>query len=147
MRMKPLVVPGKLESLGRIGEYVLDAATSAGLERREAYRLRLAVDEIATNAIVHGYDEAGTTGDLIVQADFDDRHLQLVLEDAGPEYDPLSTPPPDDLDQPLDDRDIGGLGVFLALKGVDEFRYSREDGKNYNIFVMHRRATEDSANA
>ena len=147
MLMESLVVPGKLESLGRIGEYVMDVATSAGLARRDAYRLRLAVDEIATNAIVHGYEEVGTTGDLIVRAEYDDRHLRLILEDAGPAYDPLSTPPPDDLDQPLSDRDIGGLGVFLALKGVDEFRYSREDEKNYNIFVMNRTDTGDRAKA
>ena len=49
--MKPLIVPGTLASIRAIGKYVLQAAAEAGLESRAAYRLRLAVDEIATNAV------------------------------------------------------------------------------------------------
>ena len=136
--MEPLTLPGTLDSLTKIGAYVLEAANAAGLERKLAYRLRLAVDEIATNAIVHGYDEVGREGDLVVAAEVGDGILTIILEDTGPAYDPFDTPSPDDLDQPLDDRDIGGLGVFLAVEGVDEFRYERVDGTNRNIFTMKR---------
>jgi len=57
--MDSMVVPGVLDSLSAIGRYVLGAAWAAGLDKRAAYRLRLAVDEIATNAVLHGYQEAG----------------------------------------------------------------------------------------
>jgi anti-sigma regulatory factor (Ser/Thr protein kinase) len=136
--MEPLTLPGTLDSLTKIGAYVLEAADAAGLERKVAYRLRLAVDEIATNAIVHGYDETDKEGDLVVAAEVGDGTLTIILEDTGPAYDPFDTPSPDDLDQPLDDRDIGGLGVFLAVQGVDEFRYEWVDGTNRNIFTMKR---------
>jgi anti-sigma regulatory factor (Ser/Thr protein kinase) len=56
--MKPMTVPATLDSLGAIAEYVLAAAASAGLDKRASYNLRLAVDEIVTNIIVHGYADA-----------------------------------------------------------------------------------------
>ena len=136
--MEPLILPGTLDSLTQIGAYVLEAASEAGLERKLAYRLRLAVDEIATNAVIYGYDRVGMEGDLVVIAELDDDTLTIVLEDMGPAYNPFDTPSPDDLDEPLDDRDIGGLGVFLAIKGVDEFRYEWVNETNRNIFVMKR---------
>lgn len=142
--MEPLTLPGTLDSLTKIGAYILEAASAAGLKRKSAYRLRLAVDEIATNAVVHGYDEVGQEGDLVVAAEVGNGTLTIILEDTGPAYDPFDTPSPDDLDQPLDDRDIGGLGVFLAVEGVDEFRYEWVDGTNRNIFTMKR--SEDKAN-
>ncbi len=134
--MEPLKLPGTLDSLTQIGAYVLEAASEAGLERKLAYRLRLAVDEIATNAVVYGYDKIGKEGDLVVSAEVGDGILTIILEDRGPAYDPFDTPSPDDLDRPLDDRDIGGLGVFLAIKGVDEFRYEWVNETNRNIFLM-----------
>ena len=134
--MEPLILPGILDSLSKIGAYVLEAASQAGLEKKIAYRLRLAVDEIATNAIVHGYDRIGEEGDLVVSAEIGEGILTIILEDTGPPYDPFKTPSPDDLDQPLDDRDIGGLGVFLAIQGVDEFRYEWLNETNRNIFTM-----------
>jgi len=142
--MEPLILPGTLDSLTQIGAYVLEVASQAGLERKTAYRLRLAVDEIATNSIVYGYARVGEEGDLVVSAEIGDGILTIILEDTGPAYDPFQTPSPDDLDQPLDDRDIGGLGVFLAIKGVDEFRYEWFNETNRNIFVMKINDQEDS---
>jgi len=142
--MEPLILPGTLDSLTKVGAYVLEAASEAGLERKLAYRLRLAVDEIATNAIVYGYDKVDETGALVVSAEISDSTLTIILEDTGPAYDPFDTPSPDDLDEPLDDRDIGGLGVFLAIKGVDEFRYEYLNESNRNIFVMNITDLTDS---
>jgi len=141
--MEPLILPGTLDSLTQIGAYVLEAASQAGLERKLAYRLRLAVDEIATNAVLYGYDKSEMEGDLVVSSEIGDGILTVILEDTGPAYDPFDTPSPDDLDQPLDDRDIGGLGIFLAIKGVDEFRYEWVNETNRNIFVMKRTDLED----
>lgn len=142
--MEPLILPGTLDSLAPIGAYVLDAASQFGLEKKIAYRLRLAVDEIATNAVLHGYERIGTEGNLVVIAEIDENSLTIILEDSGPAYDPFKTPSPDDLDQPLDDRDIGGLGVFLAIQGVDDYRYEWVNDTNRNIFIMKRPDSPDS---
>jgi serine/threonine-protein kinase RsbW len=135
--MDRLNVPATLDSLELIGKYVMEAADAGGLDRKAAYRLRLAVDELATNVITYGYEEAGLSGTIDMWAEIDGGRLVFFIEDAGIPYDPTATPAPDDLDEPLEERDIGGLGVFLARRGVDEFRYERVDGHNRTILVVY----------
>jgi serine/threonine-protein kinase RsbW len=134
--MNPMTVPATLDSLGAIADYVMAAATSAGLDKRASYSLRLAVDEIVTNIIVHGYADAGLQGTLELSADIDDRTLKVTIEDSGVAYDPHQAPVPD-TSLPLEERPIGGLGVYLALKSVDEFLYERVGDRNRSTFKMH----------
>jgi anti-sigma regulatory factor (Ser/Thr protein kinase) len=138
--MEPLIVPGVLDSLGAIGRYVMEAATAAGIDKATAYRLRLAVDEVATNIMVHGYDEAGRRGDVEVGVVIGAGTLSVYLEDTGIPYDPTRRPLPDDLHLPLEEREMGGLGVFLAIEGVDDFRYEWANERNRNIFTVNRPA-------
>lgn len=135
-----LVVPGKLSSLTTIGQYVTAAAADAGLDRRASYRLRLAVDEVATNVITHGYQQNDLTGELKVRTHLDDRALTVTLEDTAPAFDPRVREEDAEaaLSLPLEERPIGGLGLFLALRGVDEFRHEYRDARNLNVFVVKR---------
>jgi anti-sigma regulatory factor (Ser/Thr protein kinase) len=138
--MESLSVPGTLDSLSVIADFVKTAAADADLDKKATYQLRLAVDEIATNIIVHGYEEAGLEGDLNLSFDTDEKNLTFTIEDNGMAYDPRQhlLPEAEALRQPLEQREIGGLGIFLALKGVDQFRYERDGNINRNIFVMTR---------
>ena len=81
----------------------------------------------------------------ILEVDVDRRAgivLEVVLEDSSPAFDPFSRESPDDLDSPLEERDVGGLGIFLAGANVDEFRYEHVAGRNRNIFVMRNGSAE-----
>src|SRR5262249_45143777 len=98
MRMEPLIVPGNLDSLSIIGKYVLDAAKAANLDPKRSYRLRLAVDEIATNIVVYGYEGAGIEGSIAVRASIDDQALMIVIEDTAQPFDPTAQEEPYDLD-------------------------------------------------
>jgi serine/threonine-protein kinase RsbW len=138
--MEPLIVPGDLDSLASIRAFVDRAAEAAGLDRKAGYRLRLAVDEIATNIVTYGYRGAGRTGDIRVEADADDEWLTVSLEDSGLLFDPTAVDEPDNLEDPLEERPIGGLGIFLTVRGVDAFRYEQRDGRNVNVFAMRRPA-------
>jgi anti-sigma regulatory factor (Ser/Thr protein kinase) len=129
-------VPATLDSLGVITEFVMTAAAAAGLDKRASYNLRLAVDEIATNIIVHGYTEAGLQGVLELSADIDDSTLTLSIEDTGVPFDPRQAPVPE-TDLPLEQRSIGGLGVYLAVRSVDGFLYERVGDRNRTTFSMH----------
>jgi anti-sigma regulatory factor (Ser/Thr protein kinase) len=139
--MPPLTVPGTLDSLGPIREYVRAAAAEARLDRKRAYRLELAVDEIATNIANHGYNEAGRTGEIVVHAVIDAAALTITLADTAVPFDPRRLQRPDQIDLPLAERPMGGLGIFLVMENVDEFRYEYVDGRNRNIFVMKRMAS------
>jgi serine/threonine-protein kinase RsbW len=133
-----LTIPGTLEALDDVGQYVVRAAGAAGLDAKASYRLRLAVDEVATNVVVHGYGEANRTGSLDVWYEMDDQELRVVLEDTAPPFDPHQAEAPLGMDLPLEERQIGGLGVFLALRGVDELRYEYIGDRNRNTFIMRR---------
>ena len=132
--MKTLTIPATLDSLKTIREFVMAAAGAAGLDKKTAYRLRLGVDEIATNAIVHG----GCEEILYIYAAIDEQTLRIILEDRGIPYDPHQTPLLDDFDLPLEERQTGGLGIYLTLQGIDEFFYERDGDWNRITFVMKR---------
>ena len=140
--MQKTTLPGTLDSLGEIRAFVQRASEAAALEDKRAYQLALAVDEIATNIVLHGYEENNSSGDIGVSADIEDNSLTVRLSDTAPPYDPLVRSGPADLNSPLEERQIGGLGIFLAQKNVDEFRYEFTDGENHNIFVMNQHGSE-----
>ena len=135
--MGPLVVPGSLESLGAIREYVRTAAGMAGLDKTATYRLSLAVDEIASNIVMHGYDEAGLKGDITASAELSEEALKINLEDSGATYDVSQYRDPANLHRPLSERTEGGFGVYLAMQGVDGFTYTTEHGRNRHTFVVN----------
>ncbi len=140
--MEQLTLPGTLDSLDDIRRYIRTAAQEAGLPKKFAYRLQLAVDEIAANAVIHGYNNAGIHGALRVQAMIDAQNLTITLEDDGHPFDPRTVPAPTHKELPIEERPIGGLGVYLTLKGVDEFHHDDAGGCNRNIFIMKRRERE-----
>ena len=138
--MKPLTVPGTLDSLSLIRDYVRAVAAQAGLDKKRAYRLELAVDEIATNIVNHGYREAGLSGDVEVRAHITAGTLSITLSDTAVPFDPRRLSRPEQIDLPMAERPIGGLGIFLAMENVDRFEYEFEDGRNRNIFLVKREA-------
>ncbi|NES69310.1 MAG: ATP-binding protein [Okeania sp. SIO2D1] len=139
--MEPLKVPGSLDYLQKIRQYVASAATEAGLEKRVA-SFKRAVDEIATNIITHGYDKAGLSGDICIQAEINEESLSVTIEDRGKHYDPTE---PDILKEEtlstqksLEERSIGKLGIFLIYESVNKFIYEKLERGNRNILVVNK---------
>lgn len=135
--MNTMVLPGKIESLPAIARYVLQAACLAQLDEQAAYRLRLAVDEIVTNIITHGYAAMAGEGSLMLSAVLEESCLLIYLEDTGQHYDPCQAPPPN-LHTPPESRSPGGLGIYLARWGVDQVQYERLPNRNRTTFVVQR---------
>ena len=134
--MENLIVPGTLDSLEVIRRYVAVVAGAAGLDKKATYRLQLAVDEIATNIITHGYAEAGYEGLLAFRAEIDETALTIVVEDTAPSYDPgrqISA----DARTSVEPSQVGGLGLFLTSTNVDEFRYERIENRNRHTFTIY----------
>ncbi|MGJ3237216.1 MAG: SpoIIE family protein phosphatase [Anaerolineae bacterium] len=128
-------------TLASLRDFVSLAGRNAGLAPRAIYNLKLAVDEIATNIVMYAYPDS-TEDDLItVTSRIYRDHLEITLEDTGIPYNPRAQHTPVDLNTPLEDREIGGLGIFFALNNVDEFHYHYEDACNQNQFIMYRPLT------
>lgn len=140
MALEPLTLPGTLEALGPLRDYATKAAQAAGLDKKASYHLTLAVDEVATNVVLHGYEEMGKSGPIRAWTEMTDETLTYVLEDEGASYDPCGheLPKEEELAKPLEERVAGGLGIYLAYQGVDKLDYESSGGRNRHRFVMKR---------
>ena len=127
--MPTLTLPASLESLSALRHFLTEVSSGCGREEQAIYDLKLAVDEIATNAITHGGASTRPPGTFTLRAEKTPDALTVTLEDYGGPFDPRTAPrhaPP------------GGWGVQLALKGVDRFDYQREGERNRYTFVLRR---------
>ena len=126
------------ESLKALREYAVEAAQRAGLPKHRVEKLRLAMDEYATNIITYGYHDSGIVGDVSASATYDEERLIISLIDTAAAFDPTTRPDPTNLDDPLEERGIGGYGIMLVRQSVDEWRYERQGNRNCNHFVLNR---------
>lgn len=92
------------------------------------FQVKLALEEAVTNILSYGFD--GQQTQLIwLKVVQEGRLLSIALTDNGIPFDPLERPPPD-LDSNLEDRMVGGLGVYLIRQMMDDVSYQRQDGWN-----------------
>ena len=130
-------IPANLEEIAKLSER-LEAAMLAGhFSEGDIFDTQLAVEESVTNIIMHGYGEAG--GEIAVVIWVDPGQITIELADRATPFDPLSLPEPD-LEADIDDRQIGGLGIFLTRKLMNAVTYRYEDGKNILTMVKKKSA-------
>ncbi len=136
-----LRVSATLENLRLIRRFVEEHATSAGFSGERLDDLVLAVDEAATNIVLHGYKDYGDPASAVteVYVRFKAPVFSVTLRDRARPFDPTATPVVDEL-PPLSERGPGGLGIFLIRKTMDEFRYRRTpDGWNELTLAIYAR--------
>lgn len=93
-----------------------------------AYAVRLSCEEIIVNIISYAYP-VGTDGYIGVNVTKEQGTLCIEIQDGGIPFNPLEKEDPD-ISQKLEERDIGGLGIFLVFQMMDEVEYKYEEGKN-----------------
>ncbi|WP_028321174.1 ATP-binding protein [Desulfatiglans anilini] len=123
-----VTLPAALENLEDFKEFIVQNAEKAGLDPQKTMEMELAADEILTNIISYAY--RGTSGDITVTCGTDEEGRFVVeTADAGEPFNPLLADMPD-VSASLEQREIGGLGLFLVKKMVDETRYERRNARN-----------------
>jgi anti-sigma regulatory factor (Ser/Thr protein kinase) len=125
-----------------IADFVGALSQMAELTPRQAYRLRLAVDEIATNVALHGYCDA-RRGVVDLEGGMDDEWVWVRIEDDAPAFDPRTHDPGPLLAAPPARRQAGGLGLYLAMRNVDAFTYDRVGGRNRNTLYIVRKSPDN----
>jgi serine/threonine-protein kinase RsbW len=113
------------------------AMRDRGFPEDDILDTQLAVEEAITNIIEHGYQD--TRGEITVSCRAGDRTVVVRLEDRAGPFNPLAHPEPD-LSGNREDREIGGLGIFLIRQVMDEVRYRFEEGKNILVLTKQRSA-------
>ena len=123
-------------NLDEIREFVGEIARQVGFSEKEVYSIQLAADEASTNIIEHAY--AGVeNGRIEIDCNITGDELKIVMRDNGKSFDPSSVPEPN-VKADLTERKIGGLGMYLMRKLMDEVSYESLP-KGGNILTMIKR--------
>jgi anti-sigma regulatory factor (Ser/Thr protein kinase) len=106
------------------------------MEKNEAGRVVLAIDEALSNIIIHGYECDGK-GKILIEMESDRSLFRFTISDNAPAFNPLDNPPPD-IDEYLDSGRSHGLGVDIFKKTMEVYYEKNETGGNRLIMVKQR---------
>ena len=117
------------EKLEEVINFLQEFWRAEGLPEETAYPFTLSLEELFVNVSMHGTTDAAHPPRVKVSLRRDGDQVELIFSDQGTPFDPLSLPPPN-LSDDIDERQVGGLGIFLIKEMMDEVEYRHEDGWN-----------------
>jgi serine/threonine-protein kinase RsbW len=124
-----------LTELARLNVFIENAASDWGLSKEMVNHLSLVAEEVISNIILYGFKEGTTGAKIFLELSFNPGELTMRITDHGIEFNPLKVPTPDDLDKPVKDRKIGGLGVYFIRQLMDKVDYQRKEDSNILILT------------
>lgn len=130
-------LPVEVREIERLNTLVRRFGELHEVPSRALYAVNLALDELVTNTILYGFDEASDQW-LHVRLEVSGSELHGELVDEGRHFNPLEVPAPN-LDASLRDRELGGLGLHLVRSLMDRLDYRREGSKNVLTIVKRIR--------
>ncbi len=117
--------PADTAILEKIGEIMSDAGRGAGFSESEIYEIQLAVDEACTNTITHGLKkDPARTFQLIISWKKDE--IEIIIREHGEPFELKNLQEPD-LNSSIENRQVGGLGIYIVQKLMDEVEFYNED--------------------
>jgi anti-sigma regulatory factor (Ser/Thr protein kinase) len=119
----------------RLAQLVEQFGEANGFTSDDINSVNLLLDEIVVNIISHGYDDE-LEHQIRVTLTLERDMLSIRVEDDGRPFDPLEAPAPN-LDLPIEQRAVGGLGIYIARSIADQMQYRREG--NLNILTITKR--------
>jgi len=125
--MEILTVPAQIENLEEVMSFAGSVAQDARLDVKQIINVCIAVEEVFVNIAKYAYTSGA--GEVTISASVDSGKLIIEFADSGTPYNPLAKADPD-VTLPADEREIGGLGIFMVKKLMDDVVYRYEDGKN-----------------
>lgn len=126
---KELTVEATVDNLNKVTSFAEEALEESGCPMKAQMQINIAIDEIFSNISYYAYQP--NTGDVTVQLEISEEPAEVTITfiDQGIPYDPLSQEEPDTT-LSADERKIGGLGIFMVKKSMDDLSYEYKDGKN-----------------
>ena len=125
---KEIIIKNEIAELERVAVFVEEVSQLLSLDSETTLNLNLALAEVVSNVILYAYPQK-MGENIIIKASSDDNILVFTITDKGDEFDPTKV---EDADITLaaEDREIGGLGIFIVKNIMNEVTYQRLDGKN-----------------
>jgi anti-sigma regulatory factor (Ser/Thr protein kinase) len=131
-----IILPANLDSLYKSMDFVSSCAREQGFNSKRVSEIELAMEEILVNIFNYAYKESGRDGTVEITCKLADKQSFVIeIADSGVPFNILSVREPDTSAQ-IDERPIGGLGVFFVKQLMDDIQYRREAEKNILTLVV-----------
>ena len=131
--LRSLTLGNDIRQIPKLADFILSIAEEKHLGQSLSMNINLALEEAVTNVMMYAYPK-GTEGTVSIDALLKDKSLEFTVSDSGVAFDPTAAADVD-IQKDLKDRPIGGLGIYLVKKIMDEVRYQRKDGRNYLTMI------------
>ena len=127
--MKELTVAAAVENIGTVTDFVNEQLEALDCPMKAQMQIDIAIDELFGNIAHYAYHPE--VGNATVRVEVTEEPLAVIVTfiDGGVPYDPLNTAEPD-ITLSTEDRQLGGLGIYMVKKSMDEITYEYKDGKN-----------------
>ena len=132
---KKLILTSETSEIAKLAVFIEDLSEELNLPKDLMFNINLALEEAVSNVILYAYPDK-IEKEILLTARLKDNTLWFELKDYGQEFDPTQAQIAD-ITLPAEEREIGGLGIFLMRQLMDTVEYSRTDGANILIMTKH----------
>ena len=127
--MKTLKVDAKVNNLNKVLSFINDVLSAYGCSVRDTMQINVAVEELFVNISLYAYPSGSGSATISISVLDDPKTAEITLIDSGVPFDPLEKEEPD-ISLNAKEREIGGLGIYMVRKTMDELTYENVDGCN-----------------
>ena len=128
METKNLTLPNDVQEVPRLATFVDEICEAVGMDMSTTMKMNLAIEEAVVNVMTYAYP-SGTKGEVRIEAKTTEGYVEFVICDDGTPFDPTEVKDAD-VTLSAEERDIGGLGIFLVKHYMDKVKYKYVDGQN-----------------
>ena len=132
--MKEIKLKASLDNMDDVLRFVEDELDRVGSTERLRIQMDVAVEEVFVNIASYAYGESSGDATVIVDFDEDPKAIRVTFIDSGIPYNPLEKEDPD-ITLSSEERQIGGLGIYMVKKSMDDMLYEYKDGQNILTIV------------
>ncbi len=127
--MKELTIEATVDNIGIVTAFVDEQLNAIGCPPKAQKQIDIAIDELFGNIAHYAYNPRVGSATVRVEVEKDPLAVRITFIDNGTPYDPLAMKEPD-VTLSAEERDIGGLGIYMVKKSMDNVTYEYKDGKN-----------------
>lgn len=133
-----LTLSNNVQEIPQLNTFIDEVCESHDLDPMTSMEMNLALEEAVVNVMTYAYPE-GTKGYVDISAQSDNGSLMFIISDSGKPFDPTTR---EDVDTslPAEQREIGGLGIFLVRKMMDDIKYEYKDG--HNVLTLRKKLNQ-----
>ena len=132
--MKQITIPAKVEKLDTLLDFITDIMQKLNINEMLQSKISVAVEEIFVNIAHYAYPSKD--GDVIISVNNQNDRIMIELRDTGVPYNPLEKEDPD-ITLSAEERSIGGLGIFMVKKIMDDVTYEYNNGQNILTLIKN----------